>query len=140
MLGSTRLPLGLSPGMLDPSNCSAGPVGLLCMAVAKALGSRRVIAIDVVQEKLDFAKEYAASDVYKSSPAREGESMMEYSQRQAKDIRDTLDVGFESGPESIDLVVDCTGADPCIATGIFLTADGGTFVQVGIRSVFPQIP
>lgn len=42
----------------------AGPVGLLCMAVAKALGARRVIAVDIQQERLDFAKSYAASDIY----------------------------------------------------------------------------
>lgn len=42
----------------------AGPVGLLCMAVAKALGARRVIAVDIQQERLDFAKSYAATDIY----------------------------------------------------------------------------
>jgi hypothetical protein len=42
----------------------AGPVGLLCMAVAKALGARRVIAVDINQERLDFAKSYAATDIY----------------------------------------------------------------------------
>lgn len=41
----------------------AGPVGLLCMAVARALGARRVIAVDINKERLDFAKSYAATDV-----------------------------------------------------------------------------
>jgi D-xylulose reductase len=41
-----------------------GPVGLLCMAVAKALGARRVIAVDINQERLEFAKNYAATDIY----------------------------------------------------------------------------
>jgi threonine dehydrogenase-like Zn-dependent dehydrogenase len=41
-----------------------GPVGLLCMAVAKALGARRVIAVDINKERLDFAKSYAATDIY----------------------------------------------------------------------------
>ena len=34
------------------------------MAVAKALGARRVIAVDINQERLDFAKSYAATDIY----------------------------------------------------------------------------
>lgn len=34
------------------------------MAVAKALGARRVIAVDIQQERLDFAKSYAATDIY----------------------------------------------------------------------------
>jgi L-iditol 2-dehydrogenase/D-xylulose reductase len=42
----------------------AGPVGLLCMAVAKALGARRVIAVDIQKERLDFAKSYVATDVF----------------------------------------------------------------------------
>jgi D-xylulose reductase len=42
----------------------AGPVGLLCMAVAKALGARRIIAVDIQQDRLDFAKSYAATDIY----------------------------------------------------------------------------
>lgn len=42
----------------------AGPVGLLCMAVAKALGARRVIAVDIQQERLDFAKGYVATDIF----------------------------------------------------------------------------
>jgi threonine dehydrogenase-like Zn-dependent dehydrogenase len=42
----------------------AGPVGLLCMAVAKALGARRVIAVDIQKERLDFAKGYAADDIF----------------------------------------------------------------------------
>jgi hypothetical protein len=42
----------------------AGPIGLLCMAVAKALGARRVIAVDIMQEKLDFARNYAATDTF----------------------------------------------------------------------------
>ena len=34
------------------------------MAVAKSLGARRVIAVDINQERLDFAKSYAATDIY----------------------------------------------------------------------------
>jgi D-xylulose reductase len=41
----------------------AGPVGLLCMAVAKAIGARRVVAVDINQARLDFAKSYAATDI-----------------------------------------------------------------------------
>ncbi|KAG8932603.1 hypothetical protein FRC01_013098, partial [Tulasnella sp. 417] len=40
----------------------AGPVGLLALAVAKALGAKRTIAVDIDQGRLDFAKSYAATD------------------------------------------------------------------------------
>ena len=42
----------------------AGPIGLLRMAVARAVGARRVIAVDIMQEKLDFAQSYAATDAF----------------------------------------------------------------------------
>lgn len=42
----------------------AGPIDLMCMAVAKALGAKRIIALDIVQDKLDFALNYAATDAY----------------------------------------------------------------------------
>lgn len=42
----------------------AGPVGLLAMGVAKGLGAGRIVAVDINTERLDFAKKYAATDVY----------------------------------------------------------------------------
>lgn len=33
----------------------AGPVGLLCMAVAKALGARKIIAVDIQQARLEVS-------------------------------------------------------------------------------------
>ena len=58
-----------------------GPVGLLCMAVAKALGARRVIAVDIVPSRLEFAKSYAATETYLPPKPIEGESKMQYSER-----------------------------------------------------------
>jgi D-xylulose reductase len=42
----------------------AGPVGLLAMGVAKGLGAAKIIAVDINEERLDFAKSYAATDAY----------------------------------------------------------------------------
>lgn len=42
----------------------AGPVGLLAMAVAKGLGAAKIIAVDINEERLDFAKSYAATIKY----------------------------------------------------------------------------
>ncbi len=76
-----------------------GPVGLLCMAVAKAIGARRVIGVgtrtvastllpqtytspvsfilkrsDINAERLEFAKSYAATDIYQ--PVRPNPSLL----------------------------------------------------------------
>ena len=54
----------------------AGPIGLVCMAVARALGARRVVAVDVNEDRLKFAKSYSASDIYK--PVSLGPTMIVY--------------------------------------------------------------
>ena len=108
----------------------AGPVGLLTCAVAKGLGARQVIAVDVQEARLEFAKEQGlAHDYYVSPKANEGESKLDYSKRCAEEIRQRF--GFaERGPSGIDLVVDCSGAEVCIQTGIFALRHGGTLVHV----------
>jgi D-xylulose reductase len=55
------------------------------MAVARALGARRVIAIDVQQGRLDFARGYAATDIHVASPLQEGESKEDYSKRHVRE-------------------------------------------------------
>jgi D-xylulose reductase len=75
----------------------AGPVGLLydprrgselmfrTMAVCKAMGARRIIAVDVSQGRLEFAKQYAATDIHLSSTMQDGEERAAYSQRHVSD-------------------------------------------------------
>lgn len=145
----------------------AGPVGLVCMAgmyfasplpysssldqsnvctaylrhtVAKALGSRRIIAIDVQKERLAFAKSYAATDIWESTPPQKDESKMAYAERQVKEMQEKLGIDAEEGENSIDVVIDCTGAEVCIASGIYLVKKAGTCVQVGMGADFVNIP
>ncbi|KAG9317418.1 hypothetical protein JVU11DRAFT_1617 [Chiua virens] len=108
-----------------------GPVGVLCMAVAKAFGASRIIAVDIVSSRLDFAKGYAATDVYQPPPVTQGESKTEYSRRSAAAMRQQLGIA-EHGPNAIDLVVDASGAEVSIQTGIHIVKTGGTYVQVGM--------
>lgn len=103
------------------------------MAVAKALGSKRVIAIDIQDERLKFAKSYAATDIWKSTPMNKDENKMDYARRQSEEMAKSLGLDLGQGENSIDLVVDCTGAEICIATGMYLAKDGGTYVQVSLK-------
>lgn len=108
-----------------------GPVGLLCMAVAKAIGASRIIAVDIVQSRLDFAKTYVATDVFRPPPFQEGESKIVYSQRSADLFRAILGVE-DRGNKAIDVVIDASGAEVSIQTGILIAKVGGTFVQVSL--------
>lgn len=108
-----------------------GPVGLLCMAVAKAIGASRIVAVDILQSRLDFAKTYAATDVFRPPPLQEDEPVTVHSKRTADLLR--ADLGVEDrGNKAIDVVIDASGAGVSIQTGILIAKVGGTFVQGGL--------
>jgi D-xylulose reductase len=106
-----------------------GPVGLLCMAVAKALGAKRIIAVDIVPQRLEFAKSYAATEIYLPSKILEGESKIDYSRRNAEQMKQQLNIQ-DRGTNTIDLVIDASGAEVSIQTAFYIVKSGGTFVQV----------
>jgi len=118
----------------------AGPVGLLCMAVAKALGAARVIAIDIVPSRLEFAKNYAATDVFLPPPTNPNESGMEYSKRCADTMMKEFGLKERGGANVVDVVVDASGAEPSIQTALHVVKVGGTFVQLGMGNADIQIP
>ncbi|KAL2155239.1 hypothetical protein VTH82DRAFT_3915 [Thermothelomyces myriococcoides] len=98
----------------------AGPVGLLCAAVARAFGATKVVSVDIVQSKLDFARSYAATHTYASQrvPAEEN----------ARKLIAAADLP----PEGADAVIDASGAEPSIQTSLHVVRPGGTYVQGGM--------
>lgn len=95
----------------------AGPVGLLCCAVAKAYGATKIITVDINQERVDFALKYAATHSFIS----ERVSAEENAKRLVKEA--------ELGPGA-DVIIDASGAEPCIQTAIHALRNGGTYIQV----------
>jgi D-xylulose reductase len=75
------------------------------MAIAKALGASRIIAVDIVPERLRFARSYAATDTYQPPPKEEGESNMDHSRNNALKMKQDLGID-DYGPRAIDLVID----------------------------------
>ncbi|KAI4737344.1 GroES-like protein [Aureobasidium sp. EXF-12298] len=104
-----------------------GPIGVLCQAVAKAYGARKVIGVDVVKSRLDFAKSYGADAVFLPPKPDQGVEPVEHSEEVAAMIKKEFDLG-----EGADVVLECTGAEPCIQAGIFAAKKGGTYVQAGM--------
>lgn len=105
-----------------------GPIGLLSQAVSRAYAAKKVIGIDTSQARLDFAKSFCADDVFKSPPKPENVAdPAEWSATMAKMITDKFHLG--DGP---DVVLECTGVQACIQTGIYLTRRGGAYVQAGM--------
>lgn len=97
----------------------AGPVGLLCCAVAKAYGADKIVAVDINDERLKFAKQYAATHTVVSQ--------REPAQDAAARITKDCDLGHGA-----DVAIDASGAEPCIQAGIHVLRTGGTYVQGGM--------
>lgn len=83
--------------------------------------------MDISQSRLDFAREFGADGVFlpPTKPADVDES--EWSARVAGMIKEQFGLG--EGP---DVVIEATGAQACIQTGVHLTKKGGTYVQAGM--------
>ncbi|KAF2640390.1 GroES-like protein [Massarina eburnea CBS 473.64] len=105
----------------------AGPIGLLAQAVAKASGARKVLAVDISAARLAFAKSFAADGTFVPPKAELGVEPMAHSEEIAGMIKVLFGLG-----EGADVVLECTGAEPCIQAGIYVAKKGGTYVQAGM--------
>lgn len=97
----------------------AGPVGLLCCAVAKAYGAKKIVTVDINEQRLEFAMKYAATNKFSSARVSAEEN--------AKNLIKDCDLGAGA-----DVIIDASGAEPCIQTAIHALRMGGTYVQGGM--------
>lgn len=97
----------------------AGPVGLLCAAVARAFGARVVCSVDVVPSKLEFARGFCATHVYESRRVAAEEN--------AGAIKALI-----GRPDGADVVIDASGAEPSIQASLHTVRMGGRYVQGGM--------
>ena len=105
----------------------AGPVGLLCCAVAKAYGAKKIVTVDINEERTKFALEYAATASFQSQRVGAEEN--------AKNLVKQCELGAGA-----DVVIDASGAEPCIQMAIHALRMGGTYVQVRWRCLIPSFP
>lgn len=106
----------------------AGPVGLLIAAVAKAHGAVKVIMVDIVPSRLEFAKKYTATGTFNATHSRDARV------NAAEIIKQ-----FDLGPGA-DVAIDASGAAPSINTAIHAIRPGGTYVQAGMGADEIQFP
>jgi L-iditol 2-dehydrogenase len=121
---------GVRPGA-DVLVFGAGAVGLLACMLARAHGARNVVCVDVNEDRLQFAKAQGFVGVVfnsaKNGPARQAH------QPPAEALAATMDriksgaerivaaAGLKAG-EGFDVVFECTGAEPCIQTAVYVSA------------------
>lgn len=91
----------------------SGVSGVLHIRLARALGAGRVLAADVSEHRLDWARRAGADAAFDAAAAGEGLPEL---------VR-----GANAG-RLADLVLLCTGAPPAIAQGLACLESGATFV------------
>lgn len=106
----------------------AGPIGLLCSAIAQSFGATKIIAVDIFKFRLDFAATYAATGVFDATY-----SMVPKENARAIIKRFALGTGA-------DIAIDTSGVELSVATAIHVIKKGGTCVQaaMGVEEIsFP---
>lgn len=107
-----------------------GAIGLLACALAKARGVRRVVALDINERRLAFARECGwADDVFclppPSSQSREKEQANpkqvadERLRRSKASIEEALK--HFGQPDGFDVVYECSGAEACIQMSVYVS-------------------
>jgi len=99
----------------------AGPVGILCAAVAQSLGASKIVSVDINPERLEFVKKFAApiTSTYISQKISAPEN--------AANIIKENDLGLGA-----DVAIDASGAEPSIQAAIHVLRKGGSYVQGGM--------
>ncbi|WP_424944976.1 L-idonate 5-dehydrogenase [Aliiroseovarius crassostreae] len=92
----------------------AGPIGALCVAVAKLRGAQEIVATDIADFPLEIAKRVGATQTFNVAEA-------------AEELADYKRPGAQ-----FDVVFECSAAAPAIATAIDVVRPRGTVVQVGV--------
>lgn len=104
--------------------CGAGPIGLVNLLTAKAMGASRVLVTDVVEHRLEFAKSIGADETLKVVGGV-----------------DTLvgEVEAKLGRKP-DITIECSGFESSIQLAIKCTKSGGMVVLVGMGAPDVKLP
>lgn len=110
----------------------AGSIGLLACALARARGATRVVALDIQPQRLAFAKQHGlADDTYclptakaepKLVPTAKGKQMETETEAKLRVSKERIGaaLAYFGLSEGVDIVFECSGAEPCIQMSIFV--------------------
>uniref|UniRef100_A0A670KNC2 Sorbitol dehydrogenase n=1 Tax=Podarcis muralis TaxID=64176 RepID=A0A670KNC2_PODMU len=105
--------------------CGAGPIGLVTLLIAKAMGAAQVVITDLSAPRLEKAKEIGA------------DFAVQIKSESPEEVAHLVEQALGCMP---DITVECTGAQAAIQTGIYATRSGGTLVLVGLGPEMATLP
>ncbi|KAK7076549.1 hypothetical protein SK128_005822 [Halocaridina rubra] len=105
--------------------CGAGPVGLVCLLSAKAMGATNILVTDIRENRLQTAKKMGAH------------STLLVRNEMPEDLAKKVTKTMGCQPE---ITLECSGADDSIRMGIFATKSSGIAMLVGIGNPEVKLP
>jgi D-xylulose reductase len=114
----------------------SGTIGLMCGAVARQFGAHRVILVDVLEKKLEFARGWMGCETFlarmDSTPEETAMELLEEFGLQEE--------GTDTTGGKVDTVIEASGATSSVETGIHLLRPGGKYVQTGLGKPKIEFP
>lgn len=104
----------------------AGPVGLVTLLAAQAMGASNILITDLSKQRLETAKQLGAHKILKIDP-KENEKIT------VKRIQEMMGV-------SPDISIDCCGYEATTRLALFATRSGGKVLVAGLASTDVKIP
>ncbi|TEB36567.1 L-arabinitol 4-dehydrogenase [Coprinellus micaceus] len=99
--------------------CGSGPIGLVSLLAARAAGAEPIVITDLVQSRLDFAKSLAP-----------GVRTVLIDRNKSPKEQAAVITERAGGP--VNVVLECTGFESSIHTGIYATKFGGKVFVIGV--------
>jgi D-xylulose reductase len=119
--------IGIRPGQ-SLVIFGSGTIGLLCGAVARSFGAKKIIAIDLLDHKLEFAQAFNQASTFKIDLNRSAEE-------NACQIIEENTFGLGA-----DAVIEASGAESSINTAVHVLRPGGSCVQTGLGKAAVSFP
>ncbi|KAH8271400.1 hypothetical protein KR018_008652 [Drosophila ironensis] len=104
----------------------AGPIGLVTLLAAKSMGASEILITDLLQQRLDVAKELGATH-----------TLLLKKDQSAEETADLVRKTLCGEP---DKSIDCCGAESSARLAIFATRSGGVVVVVGMGAPEVKLP
>lgn len=94
-----------------------GPIGLMCIQAAKVAGAGKILAVDIEEKRLSYAKKYGATDIIKAGESNAVERIKN-----------------QTANQGCDVVFETSGAEQGIKSALKFIRRGGKLIAVGVTS------
>jgi len=114
----------------------SGTIGLFCAAVARQFGAHRIIIVDILEKKLEFAARFLECETYLFSTDITAEENAE----KLLEKFDLVEHGIDTNGGLVDTIIEASGATASINAGIHIVRPGGKYVQTGLGKPKIEFP